>query len=271
MKKLLKSRKGVSNVISTLILFTVMVSSLGLALAQIIPAIENFQTQSNLTAATNNFLNIDAVIKQLVNKPENSSEVVRYGISNGVLDVYTNGNPIMLIIESEGLLIDESNYTMGELVYVLNGNFKEVSGTVYDFGDPQILVNSINRTAQVTNIVHQTLEGQKVLKLSYSVFMNVEYVSDNELEINFILIHLNTSKTADGQGEYFPVINTETKIQVRKQSQVVNSTYLGTYGDFLTIKAQSSDFFQVVDYPLAQASFDLTLNVMHIYIEFRTI
>ena len=53
MKKLLKSRKGVSNVISTLILFTVMVSSLGLALAQIIPAIENFQTQSNLTAATN--------------------------------------------------------------------------------------------------------------------------------------------------------------------------------------------------------------------------
>ena len=122
----------------------------------------------------------------------------------------------------------------------------------------------------MTNIVHQTFDGYKILTLYYSVFLSIERINDNALEVNFIIIHLNTPKTIEGQGEYFPIINTPTKIQIVKQSQETVTYNLGNHGDDLIIGADIVSFSQNIEYLFAPASFDLIVNLIHINMDFRT-
>ncbi len=269
MKKKLKSKRGVTSIISTLVIFTVMVAALGLAFSQIVPSLERFQTESDLTAATNTFLSFDSEIKKLISTPDNSSSVVRYNLENGILDL-TQDREISLLVKSGGINLLNYTYVTGEVIYKLEGNFKGLGGVIYDFGSPLLLVYSINRTAQMTNIVHQTFDGYKILTLYYSVFLSIERINDNALEVNFIIIHLNTPKTIEGQGEYFPIINTPTKIQIVKQSQETVTYNLGNHGDDLIIGADIVSFSQNIEYLFAPASFDLIVNLIHINMDFRT-
>jgi len=101
MRRKLTSRRGVSSIIATLVIFTVMLSALGLALSQIIPSLERFQTQSDLTAATNMFLAIDSEVKSLMNMPDNSSSVIRYNLGTGIFDIKAE-REIFLIVKSGG-------------------------------------------------------------------------------------------------------------------------------------------------------------------------
>jgi hypothetical protein len=270
MKKILKSRRGVSSIISTLVIFTVMVSALGLAFSQIIPSLERFQTQSDLTAATNTFLSFDSEIKTLINTPDNSSSVLRYNLDNGILDLKQN-REIALLINSGGVALLNKSYFTGEVEYKIAGNFKGLGGAIYDFGSPLLLVYSLNRTAQMMNIVHQTFDGYKTIQLYYSVFVSIEITSETDVEVNFMIVHLNTSKTLDGQGEYFPIVNTQDKIQIVKLSQVIESFNLGEQSDELSIEAQTAGFSQNIAYTLAPPVFSLTVNIIHINIDFRTV
>jgi hypothetical protein len=270
MKKLCKSKRGVSNIISTLVIFTVMVSALGLAFAQIVPSLERFQTESDLIEATNTFLSFDSEVRRLITSPDGSSNVVRYNLDSGTLDV-AQEREIFLLISSGGSNLLNYSVKPGEVTYTLEGNFKGSGGVIYDFGSPILMVYSVNRTTQMTNIVHQSFDGYKLLKLYYSMFLNVELVTETELEINFIIVHLNTTKTEGGQGEYFPVINEETMIKIEKRSQYTETSDLGTYGDDLSITASTLGFSQLIEYPIAPAIFDLTLNIIHIEIHLSTV
>lgn len=270
MKKLCKSKKGVANIISTLVIFTVMVSALGLAFAQIVPSLERFQTESDLTAAVNTFLSFDSEIKKLTTSPDDSSNVVRYNLESGTLDI-SREREIFLILKTGGNnLLNHSVYT-GEVTYKLEGNFKGSGGAIYDFGSPLLMVYSANRTTQMTNIIHQSFNGYKLLKLYYSLFVNVEITTANQLEVNFIIIHLNTTRTEGGQGEYFPVINDATMVKISKINQYVETFDLGTQEDDLSITASTLGFSQLIEYPIAPAVFDLTLNLIHIEIDFSTV
>ncbi|MHA1219596.1 MAG: hypothetical protein ACTSO5_13110, partial [Candidatus Heimdallarchaeaceae archaeon] len=184
-----------------------MVSALGLAFSQIVPSLERFQTESDMITATNSFLSFDSEIKRLISAPDNSSSVVRYNLDSGILDL-TEERKNSLIITSGGDNLLNYSYFSGEVLYRIEGNFKGSGGLIYDFGSPLLLVYSINRTTQITNIAHQSFDGYKVLKLFYSAYVNIEQVSDTEVEINFMIVNLKTTRTAEGQGEYFPIINT---------------------------------------------------------------
>ncbi len=270
MKKLCKSKRGVSNIISTLVVFTVMVSALGLAFAQIVPSLERFQTESDLTAATNTFLSFDSEIKKLINAPDESSNVVRYNLDNGILDLSREREIFLLINTGVSNLLNHSVYT-GEVTYKLEGNFKGSGGVIYDFGSPLLMVYSTNRTTQMTNIVHQSFEGYKLLKLYYSLYVNIEIITASQLEINFIIVHLNTTRTEGGQGEYFPIINDSSMVKIAKINQYVETFNLGTQTDDLSIRASTIGFSQLIEFPISPLEFDLTLNLIHIGIDFSTV
>jgi hypothetical protein len=86
-----------------------------------------------------------------------------------------------------------------------------------------------------------------------------------------MIVHLNTSKTLDGQGEYFPIVNTQDKIQIVKLSQVIESINLGEQNNELSVEALTTGFSQNIAYTLAPPVFSLTVNIIHINIDFRTV
>ena len=175
------------------------------------------------------------------------------------------------MINSGGVGLLNKSYVTGEIQYKIEGNFDGLGGAIYDFGSPLLLVYSLNRTAQMMNIVHQTFDGYKSIKLYYSVFVSIENTSETDVEVNFMIIHLNTSKSTTGQGEYFPIVNTQDKIQIVKLSQVVESINLGQQNNELTVEAQTTGFSQNIAYTLAPPAFSLIVNIIHINIDFRTV
>ena len=246
-----------------------MVSALGLAFSQIVPSLEKFQTESDLTAATNTFLSFDSEVKRLITSPDGSSNVVRYNLDSGTLDI-SQEREVFLLITSGGSNLLNYSVKPGEVTYMLEGNFRGSGGVIYDFGSPLLMVYSVNRTTQMTNIIHQSFEGYKMLKLYYSLFVNIEIITETELEINFIIVHLNTTRTEGGQGEYFPVINDSTMIKIAKINQYTETRFLGTQTDDLSITASTLGFSQLIEFPIAPLVFDLTLNLIHIEIDFST-
>ncbi|TFG09978.1 hypothetical protein EU534_01545 [Candidatus Heimdallarchaeota archaeon] len=246
-----------------------MVSALGLAFSQIVPSLEKFQTESDLVAATNTFLSFDSEIKKLISSPDGCANVVRYNLESGTLDV-SQEREIFLLITAGGINLFNNSVKPGEVAYTLEGNFRGSGGVIYDFGSPILMVYSVNRTTQMTNIIHQSFNGYKMLKLYYSLFVNVEIITETKMEINFIVIHLNTTRTEGGQGEYFPVVNEATMIKVEKKNQYVETYDLGTRTDDLSITASTLGFSQLIEYPIAPLIFDLTLNIIHIEIDLST-
>ena len=270
MKVIFNSKRGVSSIISTLVIFTVMISSLALAFSQIVPSLERFQSESQLTTTINTFLTIDAVVKRISNAPANTSEIIRYNLDTGILDVNT-GSELMLFLKSGDNVFFNQTYYLGELVYTVTGNYKGLGGSIYDYGSPRIFVYSINRTDPMTNIVHQTYNGYREVKLFYKTFVSIEESSQTStINVNFVLIHLNTTYSSNGKKEYFPIINQKSKIQITKGLQVLEQYDLGEQHDTLIVGGTTNTFSQIIEYPKAPATFNVLLKVIHIYIELKT-
>lgn len=274
MKRLFRKRRGVSNIIATLIIFTVMIAALSLAFSQIIPTLERFQTQSDLTLATNTFLNFNSAITRLINSPDNSSSVVRYNLPSGELNLKA-GSSISLLVLSNGDEIFSTSITKGELIFTLYGNYRSQGGPVYDIGDPTLLSYSTNNTESMTNIVRQTFDNYKELKLFYNVFATIEETSVFDIVVNFFVLELDTILKSDGINEiseYFPIINSQTNVKIQKASQELeeSQTFELINGD-LSIGAQTSNYFQEEQYEPRSSTFGLTVNIYTIKILFSTI
>ena len=56
-----------------------------------------------------------------------------------------------------------------------------------------------------------------------------------------------------------------------KESQITETYNLGNQADEITIVANTQDFSQNIVYPFAPSSFELTVNIVHINIDFRTV
>ncbi|MHA1686890.1 MAG: hypothetical protein ACTSYD_10890 [Candidatus Heimdallarchaeaceae archaeon] len=271
MKLIFGSKRGISSIISTLVIFTVMISSLALAFSQIVPSLERFQSESDLTTTINTFLTIDAVVKRISNAPSNTSEIIRYNLDTGLLDL-NNGSELILFLKSGDTIFFNQTYYLGELVYTITGNYKGLGGTIYDYGSPRIFVYSINRTDSITNIVHQTYNGYREVKLYYNAFVSIEKSSQTStINVNFVLIHLNTTYSSNGQKEYFPIINQKSKIQICKGEQILEEYNLGEQHDTLIVGGTTNTFSQLIEYPQAPASFNVTLKIVHIYIDLKVI
>ncbi len=270
MKRLFRKRRGVSNIIATLIIFTVMIAALSLAFSQIIPTLERFQTQSDLTLATNTFLNFDSAITRLINSPDNSSSVVRYPLPSGELNLKP-GTPISLLVMSNGDEIFSTSITKGELIFTLYGNYRSQGGPIYDIGDPTILAYSTNNTERMTNIVRQTFDNYKALKLFYNVFATIEETATFDIVVNFFVLELDTVSKSDETNEYFPIINSQTNIKILKASHELESNTFDLINGDLSIGGQSSTFFQEETYEPRYSTFGLTVNIHTIKILFSTI
>jgi len=243
-----------------------MVSSLALALSQIIPSLERFQTESTMQTITNSFLSLDASIKDLLSAEINTSVTVNYNLKSGFLDV-DKGRLITLFLESNGVRFYNYSFYSGEVLYSITGNYRRMGGLIYLFGDPKILVYSLNRTTSITNIAYQTLDNEKIEKLYYDVFLAIEAKNQN-IEVNIVILHLNTS-TINGQKEYFPLINRPAKILVIKANQQLEQITLGLKSDELTVGAFTNEYSEKITYPTAPANFNLIVNLMHIFIDLR--
>jgi len=246
-----------------------MVSSLALALSQIIPSLERFQTESNIQDITNAYLSFDAAIKEVITLDINSSKVVNYNIKTCQLDIF-RGRLITIYLESGGKRFYNYSFYSGEITYTITGNYKSLGGLIYVYGSPKILVYSINRTTDITNIAYQTLDDKKVEKLYYNVFVTIEAMQQ-DVEVSFIILHLNTTMLSNGQKEYFPIINKPAKILITKIDQELKQIDLGTKNDELIIGAFTNSFSEKIIYPTAPANFNLTVNILHIYIDFSTL
>ena len=269
--RLKTKKRGASNIIATLVIFVVMLSAITLAFSQVLPSVEKFQASSDFVAAENTFMNIDSSIKKLINSPENASEIIRYEINKGILDMSFDRS-INLAIESEKVVIFNYSTLLGQLTYHLDGHYKGYGGSIYSVGSPDLLVYSPNRTTDVTNIVYQTFDGYKLLKLYYDIFVSIENVKSDEVEVNFILINLNTTHVNNNQKEYFPLINTEAKLELSKRAQILKSYSLGTFSTDLTINAETSNYLQKLDYDYAPStSFSLVVNIITVDINFSIV
>ena len=269
--RLKTKKRGASNIIATLVIFVVMLSAITLAFSQVIPSVEKFQASSDFVAAENTFMNIDGSIKKLINSPENASEIIRYEIGKGILDMSFDRS-INLTIESEKVVIFNYSILLGQLTYQLDGHYKGNGGSIYSVGSPDLLVYSPNRTADVTNIIYQTFDDYKMLKLYYDIFVSIENIKTDEVEVNFIIINLNTTQVDSYQKEYFPLINSEAKLELSKRAQIIKSYSLGTFSTDLSINAESSNYLQKLDYDYAPStSFSLVVNIITVDINFSVI
>ncbi len=271
MKKLFRKKRAVSSIISTLIIFSIMVSALALAFSQIVPSLEIFQTESDITTAKNTFMDFDYSIQNLVSSPVNSSSTLRYTLTNGILDITTSRHLDIIILSGTSSILEYST-VQTETVYSFSGNFKGQGGVVYYIGTPQLLVYSINRTNSLTNIVQQTFDDQKLVRLYYDIFVTIKPITSTLLEIDFLFLNFTTQKNELGLSEYFPVINKECKIQITKTSFIRESYNFESNNGLLEIKAMTSTFSQSLTYALTPSiPYDLIINFMSIEIDFKTI
>jgi len=108
MKKFLKSKKGVSPVISTILIFSILMTGVIFTYSWGLPLVLNFQDKSEVNDVENQFYELDRNIKIVTHEGDGATRATQFEFKNGLLN-YTSSSNFSLILVSGDLPSDPSD------------------------------------------------------------------------------------------------------------------------------------------------------------------
>ena len=99
MKKFLKSRRGVSPIISTILIFSILMTGVIFTYSWGLPLVINFQDKSEVNDITNQFYELDRNVKIVTHEGDGATRFAQFESKKGLLN-YTSSSNFTLILVS---------------------------------------------------------------------------------------------------------------------------------------------------------------------------
>lgn len=210
---MLKSRRAVSNVVATMLIFALMIVSMGVLYSQIAPTIIGFDARSRSTGQEFVLLSLANEIETLISSPEDSQSRISIVSDDGIYTV-SDGKLLTVNLEDDtGATIASSTpEQIGDFTIDLEGSFQYEQNQVY-----------FSRTANEDSLLKN---DNNALNTNYVSKVNYAYTS-----AHFEFYSLATIDVVETAPDVFVVTITIVKIN-----------FLSVGGSPTDFPMQSSDF-----------------------------
>lgn len=211
---MLKSRRAVSNVVATMLIFALMIVSMGVLYSQIAPTIIGFDARSRSTGQEFVLLSLANEIETLISSPEDSQSRISIVSDDGIYTVSDGKLLTVNLLDRNNVLIPSATITenIGEFTIDLEGSFQYEQNQVY-----------FSRTANEDSLLQN---DNNALNTNYVSKVNYAYTS-----AHFEFYSLATIDVVETAPDVFVVTITIVKIN-----------FLSVGGSPTDFPMQSSDF-----------------------------
>lgn len=219
LKKILQNRSGVSNIVSTILITSLMVSSVALTYIYIIPTLEKGQLNSSISTSSLFFTKMDTTIQSLFFDGENASRTIEIDAYTGSLEFKTLGLNVRSYVNDSlffpipGLSYGLSRLTIpSDKAIMSKGNVEYIKG--HNFFPIAVTEESSIDPATITLSRPESFEYH--LELWYRVVLLVHDEGvGGDLDFTMLVVQFSSADAIRGlhEGAYNLVIN-KSKVAV---------------------------------------------------------
>lgn len=220
--RILRSRRAVSNIVATMIIFALMSVAMALLYSQISPTIIGFQAESQAANQEFIFLTVQSEVEKLITMPEDSRSQVHI-ISNGaVYDLEANAYSLG-ITYSDGPNSGTLSEALGSLSAQIDESFQTAAETRYlgSYVVEDTYFNTENTRDAVSSVAVMSISRSSAtinLYIRAQVSLVETSTGNYDLNVYFYKLTVRPSLSFDG----FPVDADEWTLKIRRGPSTVN-------------------------------------------------
>ncbi len=206
-----KKRRGVSPVLATVIIFGLIITGVMVTFIQVVPYIEQAQSEQAISTVTNNLINLDTAVKDLISESGNPGGIrtLLFNKPAGTLNYYPeffyvsmylqdqNGNPLYTVIDFQEIGTLDWVYSSPRAV-LPRGTYRYLTGPDQFTAREPAFITGIFATTENQDLTNLTLSHQTDRKhhisLNYrtAVYLTISTQPTPEIRFQVFLISIST-------------------------------------------------------------------------------
>ncbi len=272
-KKIRKSRRAVTNIVATMLIFGLMVVAMGILYSTISPTILGFDAKARSANQEFIFLTIGDEINSLATAPVGSQGRVSIVSSDGFYDIGPGPSLYLNITDAAGALIDplaETTQSIGEFTAQVNGSFQYSGGTNYlsRLNSENVLLLDDNRELNTNYVAKAEYRYGSALFSLYPMSW-VDIVSTSAgYTVTVSIVKLDYTLFHEGTVD-FPVQKDEWTLRLRKLSPTITESTSNVPGPYTISHSINGNSSITPQYTFGTAAnYDVTIRIVVIPILF---
>ncbi len=273
--KFYRHKHAISNIVATILIFMVMIVSLGYLYTLITPTLLGYEAKTNSTNQRFVMENIMSSIEDLYSSPEGTQSRIHI-VSNGAVYNMSTGHALYInVTDSSGALIDASaefSANVGDFNAIVNGSFQYESGTEYFTRHifENVLLQNDTREINSNFISKANYEYSQaeyiLIPLSY---IDIISTGTNQYTVTFMVLQFTFSVYLGSMVD-FPKNIDEWTLRLSRQGSIVTTvTAINVPGPFSIYHAIDGDSSNTPVYTFGSGgNHDITLRFVTVPILF---
>ena len=240
LKKIRRSKRGVSNIISTLLITALMVSSIAITYTYIMPTIEKARLRSTISTSSLFLTKLDGSIQNMLYEGIGSTRAMSIDAFSGDLEFRSIGLNVRAYIDG-GMYIPLPSLTYGlaRLTMLSDVSIMSVNSYEYIKGDlyyPMAVTDEGSNDPGMILLERSTSELYE-LKMWYRLLMNIRDTGDGgTIDVSLVVIQFNSTEIVKG------LSSANYELIITKSHVDVNPTIYGFPGNGDPITTSGNDF-----------------------------
>ncbi len=226
--KLLKNRKAASNIVATMLIFTMMVVSMALLYSRISPTVIGYSAETSANNQEFIFLNIETQVTRLATLPPSSVATVNV-LSNGARYDVINGKNVTIGVGGANSTLYAT--PLGMFKAYLNKSYQDVSRSHYlaDGLEENTMLMNDSSSNYVFGISRAEI---KVGNATYWQYFRgkISFIQNNGIYTLNIIFYLIRSNAAD-----FPLSLAQWVLKLRRGEPTITSTKIQANVNGITV------------------------------------
>lgn len=266
---MLKSRRAVSNVVATMLIFALMIVSMGVLYSQIAPTIIGFDARSRSTGQEFVLLSLANEMQSLGVSPENSQARISIVSDNGLYNVSRGKKLTVEILNGSGVpsFLTDETIQIGDFTIDLDGSFQYEQNEVYfsrTANEDSLLVNDTHELN--TNYVSKVNYAYTSAHFEFYPLSNIDVHNttaiDYFLTISMIMIDFTPHRDRPDLPADFAIQSSDFTLRLRRlDSTIITSFFPNVLGPII--------INQEIDDDLSPVSFNFGgPNIINLTIKF---
>lgn len=240
LKKIIRNKKGVSNIVSTLLITALMISSIAITYTYIMPTIEKAQLRSTITTSSLFLTKLDGSIQNMLYDGVGAARKMSIDAFSGDLEFRQIGLNVRAYIDG-GMYLPLPSLTYGLALLTILSDASIMATNSYEYikGDlyyPMAVTDEGSNDPGMILLTRVSSE-QYELKMWYRLLLNVRDTGvGGTVDVSLVVVQFNSTEVLKGLSSY----NYELKIT--KSHVNINPSSYGFPGNGDPITTSGDDF-----------------------------
>ncbi|MDH5402313.1 MAG: hypothetical protein OEZ01_01355 [Candidatus Heimdallarchaeota archaeon] len=223
----MRSRKAVSNIVATMLIFSIMIISMGVLYNQIAPTLLGFDAETKTVNQEFVFSSIANTMQDLIISSRDSQRKVSI-VSNGAVYDIDDGHLLQYTFSDNNGVFNTTNANIGGFYATVEGSFQKRSSSTYlNRVDGEASLIHTNESVTASNYIAKVDFDYQfaIYSLYFKSRLEITNTGVNQYDVTLIIIKMDFIRSPDGVSSLdFPHSLGEWDLRLKRSTTIITSS-----------------------------------------------